>query len=147
MRITLRRITHDPDGTPGALYADNKWGVPKFVCFCFERPWLGNERDVSCIGQGYIHPLVWTDSPKFGRRLEVQECPGRSHILIHSGNYQRDTKGCIIPVTKLDKTGGGDSPGWGGWKSGEALKKLEAHVPDDGSAHTFVIEGPDLWRG
>lgn len=45
-----------------------------------------------------------TDSPRFGRVYEVTKVPGRTHILIHAGNYagdtrfglRTDTQGCIL---------------------------------------------------
>lgn len=36
------------------------------------------------------------DSPKFGDTFEVTKVPGRSHILFHSGNKEKDTLGCIL---------------------------------------------------
>ncbi|MAE81172.1 MAG: hypothetical protein CMB80_00445, partial [Flammeovirgaceae bacterium] len=40
------------------------------------------------------------ESEKYGEHWQVKvkggEIPGRSHILIHHGNYKRDIKGCIL---------------------------------------------------
>lgn len=35
-------------------------------------------------------------SPKFGRTWQVKDVPGRDQILIHAGNTQKDTHGCIL---------------------------------------------------
>ena len=60
-----------------------------------ERPWIFNERKVSCIPTGKY--LVKRHvSPKFGQCLKVQDVKGRSDILIHSGNVVNDTLGCIL---------------------------------------------------
>ena len=60
-----------------------------------ERPWIFNERKVSCIPTGtyLVKPHV---SPKFGKCFKVQDVKGRSDILIHSGNVVNDTLGCIL---------------------------------------------------
>ncbi|MGR5150171.1 DUF5675 family protein [Photobacterium alginatilyticum] len=36
-------------------------------------------------------------SPKYPNVYELQNVPGRSYILIHSGNYHKDTLGCLMP--------------------------------------------------
>lgn len=36
-------------------------------------------------------------SPKYPNVYELQNVPGRSFILIHSGNYHKDTLGCLMP--------------------------------------------------
>ena len=60
-----------------------------------ERPWVFNERKISCIptGQYLVKRHV---SPKFGQCFKVQDVKGRSDILIHSGNVVKDTLGCIL---------------------------------------------------
>ena len=60
-----------------------------------ELPDLGNQQNVSCIPEGKyeVHRIY---SPKFGKCFHVQDVPGRSEILIHKGNYNKDTHGCIL---------------------------------------------------
>jgi hypothetical protein len=37
------------------------------------------------------------DSPKFGKgTFGVNSVPGRSNILVHTGNYTSDIEGCIL---------------------------------------------------
>lgn len=75
--------------TLGRLDCDGKlfWTV--------EKPWKNNEPFVSCIPAG-DYEMVRRDSPKFGPNTwEVANVPGRSHILLHVGNYARDVVGCI----------------------------------------------------
>jgi len=36
------------------------------------------------------------ESKKYGKHLIVENVKGRSMILIHSGNFNKDTKGCIL---------------------------------------------------
>jgi len=60
-----------------------------------ELPDLGNQKNISCIPEGEyeVHKIY---SPKFGKCFHVQDVPGRSEILIHKGNYNKDTRGCIL---------------------------------------------------
>src|SRR5438105_1529429 len=60
-----------------------------------ERPWLNNQNSISCIPFGtYICKRVV--SPKFGITFEVTNVPSRSEILIHKGNVDLDSHGCIV---------------------------------------------------
>ena len=60
-----------------------------------ELPDLGNQKNISCIPEGkYIVHRIY--SPKFGNCFHLQDVPGRTAILIHRGNYTKDTRGCIL---------------------------------------------------
>jgi hypothetical protein len=61
-----------------------------------EPPDNGNQKYTSCIPEGK-YEVVKYNSPKFGKCFHVLNVMGRTDILIHAGNYKRDTKGCIIP--------------------------------------------------
>lgn len=60
-----------------------------------ELPWEDNERGVSCIPAGLYSVTAW-DSPTKGRCYRIGPVPGRDNILIHTGNYNKDTQGCIL---------------------------------------------------
>ena len=60
-----------------------------------ERPWVFNERKVSCIPTG-TYLVKRHTSPKFGQCFKIQDVKGRSDILIHSGNVVADTIGCVL---------------------------------------------------
>ena len=60
-----------------------------------ERPWIFNERKVSCVPTG-TYLVKRHISPKFGQCLKIQDVKGRSDILIHSGNVVADTLGCVL---------------------------------------------------
>ena len=60
-----------------------------------ERPWVFNERKVSCIPTG-TYLIKRHISPKFGQCFKIQDVKGRSDILIHSGNVVSDTLGCVL---------------------------------------------------
>ena len=67
----------------------------RYQCDTLELPWKNNERRVSCIPCGEYEVKAHT-SPKFGKCFWIQGVPGRSEILIHSGNYYTQILGCIL---------------------------------------------------
>jgi len=99
MKIELIRVAHTEDGTFGVLKAD---GIPFAVTV--ERKWAENQRGLSCIPSGVYHAVRCrdsaeyghTDSPKFGDTFVIEDVTGRSNILIHKGNIDDDTHGCVI---------------------------------------------------
>lgn len=95
MRMTLKRIASNKDGTFGVLIYE---GIP-FAVTC-EREWLDNKTGVSCIPNGvYVCKRVM--SPKFGDTFEITGVQDRSHVLFHWGNTQGDSKGCILVAEKF----------------------------------------------
>lgn len=81
--------------TPGILVILD--GIEKvFECNTLELPWKGNKREESCIPAGeYLVKKVI--SPTFGECFEVTNVENRTAILVHPGNFKRDTRGCILP--------------------------------------------------
>ena len=66
-----------------------------FECFTLELPWLSNAQNISCIPAGTYECEIHV-SPKFGDCISIKNVAGRTHVLIHSGNYTRHTHGCIL---------------------------------------------------
>lgn len=61
-----------------------------------ELPYKANQRNISCIPAG-TYKVVKGKSPKYGLgTFQIKDVPNRSFILIHAGNYNQDTKGCIL---------------------------------------------------
>lgn len=89
-RFKLIRIASLAGGSFGVLL-DNI--VP--FCVTLERPWLNNERNISCIPTGEYH-CKRINSSRFGNTFQVESVPDRSHILFHKGNLAEDSHGCII---------------------------------------------------
>lgn len=67
-----------------------------FECKTMELPWKENKINVSCIPPGSYWVVKHT-SPKYDNCFWVLDVPGRTEILIHIGNYNMDTLGCILP--------------------------------------------------
>jgi len=60
-----------------------------------ELPWKGNKKFISRIQEGiYIVKRRW--SLKHGFHFIIKDVEGRTWILFHSGNYYKNTKGCIL---------------------------------------------------
>lgn len=77
-----------------------------FSCKTLERPWKGNQRDISCIPKG-TYTCKWTFSLRLLKyTYELQNVPGRAGIRIHSGNYFNDTDGCILLGTGYSNING-----------------------------------------
>ena len=88
---TLKRVSSNDDGTFGVLI-DQK-GNP--VCLTLERPWRDNAPGVSCIpAETYL--VQRTKTPIHGKTWQLVDVRGRTAILIHSGNTERDVEGCIM---------------------------------------------------
>ena len=106
MVIKIVRDTFTPTTTLGKLYVDCK-----LVCETLEPPVNENRRGLDAIPAGE-YPCEVSYSPSFKRdTVELLNVPNRSQILIHSGNFPRDTRGCIIVAARrtADHTIWGDS--------------------------------------
>lgn len=93
-------LTREPSTDQGTL---GKFTIDGVTFQSLELPWRENRRQRSCIPAGdYICRLV--KSPRFGRVFHVTNVPGRSAVLIHSGNfagdvelgYQSHVEGCVL---------------------------------------------------
>ena len=74
-------------------------------CLTLENPWVENQPNVSAIPAGsYQCELI--DSPSKGKVYTVRNVPGRTNILIHGGNTEVDTHGCILLGSGFGVLGG-----------------------------------------
>lgn len=108
IKVTLLRKPSQDWGTAGELtFPDGS------RTHTLELPWRDNRRQRSCIPAGTYYCCV-TNSPRFGRVYTVTGVPGRSHILIHSGNYAGDVdkgykshvQGCILLAKRTGQLAG-----------------------------------------
>ena len=98
--LTLYRLTEYGGATYGVLAIN---GLPKYVTL--ERPWLSNEKKVSCIPAG-SYKVKQRFSPRFGATYEVEDVSNRSHILFHAGNTVEASLGCILVGTFFGRVNG-----------------------------------------
>lgn len=98
--MELIRVEKGEEGTFGVLRLDGR-----VFCVTLEPPDRGNLPDASCIPVGKYR-CRRVDSPHFGPSFEVEEVPGRSHILLHAGNVAGDTRGCVLLGREFGRVAG-----------------------------------------
>lgn len=98
MKVELIRVKERHDATLGVLCFDD---YPRLVTL--ERPWLGNQPEVSCIPVGR-YTMSRVMSPKFGETFEIDRVKGRTNILFHKGNIPHDTRGCVLVGSEFGVT-------------------------------------------
>ena len=103
MKIELERFASDEDTTLSAFYVDGA-----FVCFGLEDEYRETKKaeetripagtyDVRLRTVGGFHARYSRKFPDIHRgMLELQNVPGFEYILIHVGNTQADTAGCLL---------------------------------------------------
>lgn len=104
MKLTLIREIFTDKTTIGSLFIDGK-----FFCYTLEDKDRGLTSDmtleeikkIKVYGETAIplgsYKLILNASPKFNRVLpRLQEVKGYEGVLIHRGNYAKDTLGCIL---------------------------------------------------
>lgn len=100
INVTLDRFHSDTGVTLGIL---NIEGISHYPIFTLENPWLGNEREISCIPEGEYQCNPF-DGKRYRKVWEVTNVPNRSYILFHQGNYEINTRGCILVGFSVVKT-------------------------------------------
>lgn len=97
-----------------------------------ELPYLDNRRSVSCIPVG-IYSFRKIVRPDNSQAIEIMNVPNRTHILAHSGNFMRDTKGCILPNISYSHIMDTKTPY--GITSRPQVKQLLRALPSQGIVH------------
>ncbi len=108
-----------------------------------EPPWENNELNISCIPEGEYF-LTRHISKRHGYCVKLHcdakcryEPDPRSHILIHAGNFPRDTAGCILVGTLQDPDESCDLR-----NSKYSLEKLRDMIMD--GDRLVIYRDPDL---
>ncbi len=96
----LERNTFTNRSTIGNLYHDvNSNGVidsqDHHLAHTLELPDRKNQRNTSNIPEE-TYEVSKRTSGKFGEHFKISDVQDRSDILIHAGNYPKDTQGCIL---------------------------------------------------
>lgn len=107
MELMLARDQEQATRTLGRLYVDGR-----FECYTVEdvrRPDGVKVKGETAIPAG-CYKLALRDSPRFGKdALWLLDVPGFEWILIHAGNTEKDTEGCLIVGRVRTATGVGES--------------------------------------
>lgn len=96
--LTLIRLNSSNYSTQGVLIYKNST-----LCHTLELPYIKNQKNISCIPCG-IYPIKKIRHPKYEECISILNVPNRSGILIHPGNYTRDTRGCILLGLDVEPT-------------------------------------------
>lgn len=144
MRLQLDRLSSDADSTIGNLYVDGA-----FFCVTCEDEYrlakLAKETRIPAgvytirlRAEGGFHQRYLAKfGPDFHKgMLHLQDVPGFEYILIHVGNTDEDTEGCILVglTANLNEDGGGTIA-----NSVAAYKKLYPVVRD------ALLRGDDVF--
>lgn len=93
--LVLKRIFQNDKYTIGKLYLNDT-----YLCDTLEPPKYVNH---ACIEKG-TYRIEYQYSNKFGRNMPfLLSVNGRVGIMIHPGNYPKDTQGCILVGRNLAK--------------------------------------------
>ena len=87
--MKLTRYYSGKDCTLGTLTDGN------FFLYTLENPWLDNQKNISCIPCG-TYNVVEHNGMRHKNVWRLEGVDGRYSIVIHKGNYERSTKGCIL---------------------------------------------------
>ncbi len=91
--LLLIRDTFTDKSVIGKLYLNGE-----FYGHTLELPWNDNQKKISCIPKG-VYEVVkrFTDESKYKyEHLHILDVANREMILMHIGNYPKNSKGCIL---------------------------------------------------
>jgi len=91
--LLLIRDSFSDKAVIGKLYLNSE-----FYGHTLELPWKDNQKRVSCIPKGvYEVKKRHTQKSKYKyEHLHILDVPDRELILMHIGNYPKNSKGCIL---------------------------------------------------
>ena len=95
MKMLIIRSGANQHQTIGTGLIFDNLGRMLFEFQTLELPFLNNITRVSCNPFGK-YKVEKRQSDRFGCHFHVKDVTGRSMILIHLGNYHRNTSGCIL---------------------------------------------------
>ncbi len=107
MDLILNRKEYRPDGIFGEMKAPGG----EFSCFTLEHAYGGINGYTAKIPPGTydcvrgLHHLFKV--PNQFETFEVVDVPGHTSLLIHPGNYDNDSDGCILVGNKITQLGFG----------------------------------------
>ena len=94
INLLIIRDTFSEKSTIGRLFLNGEW-----LCNTLELPYRNNQKSISCIPAAEYKVRLRTAKESATRNylhLLVQDVKDRSHILVHIGNFPKDTKGCVL---------------------------------------------------
>lgn len=90
--VTITRGYKTDEVTLGMLQIED---IPHEPIYTLENPWVLNKPYISSIPEGEYMGMPFNGN-KYKDVYEIVPVQDRSAILIHHGNYEKDTMGCIL---------------------------------------------------
>lgn len=96
--VQIHRVNEGDLGfqTPGTLTVYNWDLIDVFSCRTLEPQWNSNKESDSCMPNGWYW-LVKRWSDQYKNHFEIQDVDYRTWMLLHFGNYRKNTEGCVLP--------------------------------------------------
>lgn len=101
MKAILTRHKQFNDIITGHFELFEESGISIFKCVTLEIGDNQNKHSISCIPKGSFY-VKKTYSKKFKNCFAVLNVPNRDAILIHVGNFKKDTHGCILVGNQIN---------------------------------------------
>jgi hypothetical protein len=101
MNVTLKRTHHLPEATLGQLFIEDVTTDPIYT---LENPLRETNLD-NRIPAGTYQCKPYS-SAKHPDVYEITNVPNRTAILIHTGNVEKDTQGCILIGNRIGALNG-----------------------------------------
>ena len=127
MMYILSRLRQDEQGTFGELCGPDG----RHLCVTVEPPPTG---DHPCIPHG-TYNCIPHNGDHWKNVWEITNVPGRTAILIHAGNTDTDTEGCVVVGTTFGEIGTQEAV----LHSLDALNMLRSTLPD-----SFILSVLDI---
>jgi hypothetical protein len=132
MKLVLHRFQQNEKGTFGLLTRNDD-----ALCLTCEDPWRDNKKSISCIPPGQ-YAVTKHNGTKYKNVWRLLDVPGREAILIHQGNTQEHTKGCILVGDSLGMVGGNPAV----LNSLSTLNYLRSILPDNFTLYVKQLSVP-----
>lgn len=95
MYLVLERLSDNGVQTVGKMRLYDSQSNKLLEFDTLELTYDNNKRMVSCVKEG-LYVVVPKISFRHGKCFELKNILSRKNILIHTGNFNKDTKGCIL---------------------------------------------------
>ena len=139
-KILIRRILSNKNKTLSeGMIMDDQQKLFEFKGI--ELPWRDNKPRVSCIPANLYQCTAVRRSSNGKYAILIHDVPGRSEIMIHTGNYARQLLGCLAPgreFADIDKDGIIDVT-----SSRATMDEIQKHIPLGETCWISII---DAWR-
>jgi len=127
-RLEIVRFSENDKQSLSKFVVFDDWNCELGQGYMLELPDKGNKRNISRIPEGK-YKCVKRVSEKYGDHFHVKDVPNRTWILIHVGNFNTDTRGCILPGMSLVDINGDGLKDVA--RSGDTMDMLNELLPDE----------------